>query len=271
MSNKIKWFSAALCMTVCGYLVMSRFSHNSPYAEKNIPLVCNSCIIESYCIEDVLKYAKDAGTLVAFDLDNTLVYPGQDLGSEQWFGYMLNQKLAAGKNRQEALAEVLPEYYKVHDHISLQPVESMTTSIISMLQHKGISTLALTSRSLPLIERTKVQLKELGISFAYCQEFDKELNIPLEKPAVLSNGIIFCNDNNKGRTLIKALQTCNSRPETVVFVDDKLSHVLDVQKECLLHNIHFIGIRYGKLDATAAQFDPKRAEQQYAALFNAIA
>jgi 3-deoxy-D-manno-octulosonate 8-phosphate phosphatase KdsC-like HAD superfamily phosphatase len=248
-----------------------RFSNNSPYNEKNIPLTCNSCIIESYCIEDVLKYAKDSSAIVVFDLDNTIVYPGQDLGSEQWFGYMLNQKLAAGMNRQDALAEVLPIYYKVHDHISLQPVEPSSATTISMLQKKGITTLALTSRSLPLIERTKAQLKELGISFTCSEEFNKELSIALEKQAILSNGIIFCNDNNKGKTLIKTLQTCNCRPATIVFVDDKLHHVLDVEKECLLNNIHFVGIRYGKLDAVAAQFDPKRAEQQYTALFNAIA
>lgn len=271
MSNRIKWFSIALCMVVCSYIVIFRFSHNSPYSEKNVNLVCNSCIIESYCIDDVLKYAKDSNTLVAFDLDNTLVYPGQDLGSEQWFGYMLNQKLASGMNRQDALAEVLPLYYKVHDHLSLQPVEPTSAATVSMLQHKGIPTLALTTRSLPLIERTKTQLKELGISFACSEEFNKELSIALEKQAILSNGIIFCNDNNKGKTLIKALQTCNCRPETIIFIDDKLSHVLDVEKECLLNNIHFVGIRYGKLDAIAAQFDPKRAEQQYTALFNAIA
>jgi len=271
MSNKIKWFSIVLCMVISSYIVVYRFSNHSPYTEKNIPLTCNSCIIESYCIEDVLKYAKDSSAIVVFDLDNTIVYPGQDLGSEQWFGYMLNQKLAAGMNRQDALAEVLPIYYKVHDHISLQPVEPSSATTISMLQKKGITTLALTSRSLPLIERTKAQLKELGISFTCSEEFNKELSIALEKQAILSNGIIFCNDNNKGKTLIKTLQTCNCRPETIVFVDDKLHHVLDVEKECLLNNIHFVGIRYGKLDAVVAQFDPKRAVQQYTALFNAIA
>jgi hypothetical protein len=271
MSDAVKWFLVVSCALLCGFLVSVRYTGDIFYTSKSVDPAYNSCVIESDHIEDVLKYVQDPHTLVAFDLDNTLVYPGQDLGSEQWFGYLLSQKLNYGMSRQDALAEVLPLYYKVHDRLSLRPVEPASVSTVSLLQHKGIATLALTTRSLPLIERTKIQLQELGISFAHCQEFNKELNVALEKNAVLSNGIVFCNDNNKGKTLIKVLQICNYIPRTIVFVDDKLSHVLDVEKECLLNKIRFIGIRYGKLDAIAAQFDPKRADQQYAALFNAIA
>jgi hypothetical protein len=116
---------------------------------------------------------------------------------------------------------------------------------------------------LPLVERTKIHLKETGFNFAACSLFAKNLTLQLVKPAVLTDGIIFCNDNNKGQTLLKFLEACNYKPEIIVFIDDKLNHLLDVEKECLLNKIQFIGIRYGKLDSVAAQFDPKRAEKQY--------
>jgi Protein of unknown function (DUF2608). len=102
--------------------------------------------------------------------------------------------------------------------------------------------------------------------FASSGPFAKTITIQLVKPALLTDGIIFCNDNNKGQTLLKILENCNCKPQTIVFVDDKLGHLLDVEKECLLNKIQFIGIRYGRLDYITSQFDPERAKQQYVSL-----
>jgi hypothetical protein len=178
----------------------------------------------------------------------------------------LNEKIASGLSREEALAIVLPMYFEVYNHIALSPVEPDSATVLSTLQNNGIPTVALTTRSLPLVERTKVHLKETGFNFATCNIFAKDLTLQIVKPALLTDGIIFCNDNNKGQTLLKILEACNYKPETVVFVDDKLSHLFDVENECLLNKIQFIGIRYGRLDSIAAQFDSKRAEQQYITL-----
>jgi hypothetical protein len=222
-----------------------------------------SRIVESSAINDILKFASDNKTLVVFDLDNTLIYANQEVGSDQWFFHLLNEKIASGLSREEALSVVLPMLFDVYNHMKFYPVEKEGPAVLSLLQNKGIPTVALTTRSLPLVERTRTHLKEAGFNFASCNIFAKDISIQLVKPALLTNGIIFCNDNNKGQTLLKVLELCNFKPETIVFIDDKLSHLFDVEKECLLNKIQFIGIRYGKLDSDATRFDSKQAELQY--------
>ena len=253
---------------ICGFGYIGIFQIPRFFAsQKYTPQNRTSCIIESRSIRDVLDYANNQQTIVVFDLDNTLVHPGQELGSDQWFSHIFNEKLASGMSRPDVLAFILPIYYEIYNRIALYPVEPEGPAILSTLQKKGIKTVALTTKSLPLVARTQIQLKDAGFSFAPTGCFNCELTVQLEKPALLCQGIIFCNDNNKGPTLLKILHTLNCTPKKIVFVDDKLSHLLDVEKECLLNKIEFIGIRYGKLDPVVAQFDPARAEQQYAALF----
>lgn len=266
MSKLSKKFILVICASCIAYIGIHYWPAYVSRTQDQQHTSCISRIIESSSIRDILEYAQDAKTLIVFDLDNTLVYPAQDVGSDPWFFHLLNEKIASGLTREEALAIVLPMYFEVYNHITLSPVEPDSTTILATLQNNGIPTVALTTRSLPLVERTKIHLKETGFNFSACNTFAKDLTIQLVKPAVLTDGIIFCNDNNKGQTLLKILQACNYKPETIVFIDDKLNHLFDVEKECLLNNIQFIGIRYGKLDSVAAQFDPKRAEQQYITL-----
>ncbi len=63
-----------------------------------IPLVCMdayqlasapkfSYIFESDSIQDVLQFAEH-GSMVVFDLDNTLVCPKKEVGSVQWFDHI---------------------------------------------------------------------------------------------------------------------------------------------------------------------------------------
>ena len=80
MSIKINRIARIVCLCVVSsistYYLLQFFTSNkhktdtAPYA---------SCIIESCSIRDVLDYANDQQTIVVFDLDNTLVYPKQDL------------------------------------------------------------------------------------------------------------------------------------------------------------------------------------------------
>jgi hypothetical protein len=266
MAQVFKKFALILCASTVVYVGIRYLPTYVLHTQKQQDPVYTSRILESSSIRDILWYAQNQKTLVVFDLDNTLVYANQDLGSDAWFFDVLNEKIASGLSREEALAIVLPMYYEVSNHITLSSVEPDSPAVLSTLQNNGIPTVALTTRSLPLVERTKIQVQDAGFNFAACKLFAKDLTLELVKPALLTHGIIFCNDNNKGQTLLKMLEACNFKPETIVFIDDKLSHLVDVEKECLLNKIQFIGIRYGKLDSIATQFDAKRAEQQYIAL-----
>jgi len=53
-------------------------------------------IIESDKLSAVLDYITEPETLVIFDLDNTLVRPEKELGSDEWFCHLVNKKMLEG-------------------------------------------------------------------------------------------------------------------------------------------------------------------------------
>lgn len=241
----------------------------------DLQVLCNSdefssIIIESKSIKDVLDYVKDQRTLVVFDLDNTLFYPKQDLGGDAWFSHLVKQKTSGGMSYEDAITAVLPVFFDVQNRLSLYPVEDETPFVLATLLEQKIVSLGLTSRSLPLMQRTHAQLKEAGLQLTYTPIFDRDVSFDFNRPARLNHGIMFCNNVNKGTVLVHVLHECDFKPTTVIFVDDRLNHLLEVQKECLENKMHFVGIRYGRLDEFVAQFDPARAEEQFAALLHGI-
>ena len=173
MQVKFKWITFLLCICAASYIGINHFStYFVSSKQQHSTKSYKSCIIESCSIADVLDYVDNQRTVVVFDLDNTLVHPGKDLGSDQWFSYLFKEKLATGSTVQAALEEILPLYYEVHDHILLCPVEPESPSTVSTLQKNGVITVALTSRSLPLVKRTQEQLRDAGFSFAHAKQFD---------------------------------------------------------------------------------------------------
>lgn len=221
-----------------------------------------SAIIECNSIAKVLDYVHDESTLVVFDLDNTLVHPNQELGGDQWVHYMIKQKLAEGYSESDALKATLALYYKVQEFINLYPVEPETIAVLDILAQKKVPAIALTSRSLPIMHRTLEQLKQANVSFNCMQVSNKDLKFEMEYPAVVSRGIVFCSDNPKGKALFRFIELCSISPSAIIFVDDKMSHVMNVEQECLKRQVNFVGMRYGRLDKQVQEFNPKLAEQQ---------
>ena len=89
----------------------------------------------------------------------------------------MKQQTSSGKNNSEALSQGLPLYsHKVQNIIQLYPVEEDTKQVLDTLNNKGIITLALTTRSLPLIERTTAQLHQAGLELTHSPIFDRKLN-----------------------------------------------------------------------------------------------
>jgi len=226
-----------------------------------------SYIFESDSIQDVLRFAEH-GSMVVFDLDNTLVRPEKEVGSVQWFDHMLKQKVKRGLGVEDALTELLPLSFEVQNHIDLCPVENKTVDVLQELRKKEIVTVALTARSDTLVTRTKSQLQEIDIDFNAENGFSRELTLEYPRPVLLKNGIIFCANNDKGSVLFSILTLIDYHPKKIIFVDDKLDHLFEVEKACLRNAVNFIGIRYSKLDPVVAQFDPVLAEQELSLLLD---
>src|SRR5690606_38151593 len=211
-------------------------------------------------------YLQTPDTLIAFDIDNTLARTEHELGSDQWFCYLVDQKIAQGYDYLSAISAVLPLCYYAQFNVPLIPTESNIPLLLNKLHELNIFTMGLTSRSLPLAERTHEQLLNININFYMPAIKTEELILPLLHQCIYKYEIIFTSDNDKGEALLKFLDMINYRPQCIIFVDDKMRHIQSVEKAAISRNIEYIGIRYSGCDELINNFDPIKAYMQLQAL-----
>ncbi len=221
----------------------------------------HALIVETDKLADVRNYL-EKDTLVLFDIDNTLAHPVGTIGADEWFGHMIKEQQAEGKDFMQALNMVLPIYFEVQLQIPLQLIEQNAPHFLSDLQQEGYDIMALTARSLPLVNRTICQLSAIDIDFSHNHIGPVYAIRQAPYIYMYKRGILFSGDNNKGDALIDFLDFCEIMPSKVVFIDDKLKNLHAVEDAVKKRGIEFVGIRYSKLDAYVAAFDMQQAEKE---------
>lgn len=224
---------------------------------------CLNTIIETNSIKTILEYAKNSESLVIFDVDKTLGYTGQELGSEQWAYWLVKQKLMQGEGLAQAIKSMLELYKFVHEHIELRPVEPDTVLVVNQLKERSIPAICMTGRPGNMADCTYQQITNLGISFLCPQEFDQILRVGITESAKLYKGFLCIGLAEKGTMFLQALDSVDyPNPSLVIFVDDKKESVDSVSLACKRKNIPFLGFRYGYLDNKEGPFDGQRAQEQ---------
>jgi len=220
----------------------------------------NAKIIETNNFEIISQYA-DKDTLVLFDIDNTLARPESELGSDEWFCYMIDQKIAHGYDKSSAMTAVLPLSYYALFNVPLVVTDLIVPVLLKNLTTRGIYTMGLTSRGPFLAERTYDQLINIDINFMMPPSAT-ETALQLENPLLYKYAILFVGNNDKGDALLLFLDTIGYHPSSIIFIDDKMSHVQSVEKAAISRNINYIGIRYSGCDTYINHFDPAKADMQ---------
>ena len=230
------------------------------------PLIAH--IYEHHSLKDIHDYIDHVDhhekTLVVFDLDNTLVRYANVLGSDEWFSFTLSKLIEKGYSYSQALELLLPLYFKMVHHLELSIFDDYAIDLLNYLHEHNITTIALTSRSLPIAQRTLDELARLKINFVSAEyPFNKEIHGQLTRPYYCKNGVIFCNDNDKGLVLRDLLHKLNYFPTKVIFIDDKHKYLISLQKALkeidFAWAINYIGIRYAGADHFVKAFDPTHA------------
>lgn len=219
-------------------------------------------IIETNEIESILDYAKP-NTLLLFDIDNTLMEPVQELGNDQWFRYQLKKYLKEGLSESLALKKALSEWRSIRNITKMRLIEDEAARVVQTLQEGSYMTMGLTTQGLGLSTRTVEQLEELGIDFTAHSPSKWEHFFDNGGGVLFRGGILFTAGTNKGAALLHFLQLLDYRPEQIVFINDKASHIREVEVMCEREHIPFIGLRYGALDEKVANFRSDIAEIQY--------
>lgn len=220
-------------------------------------------IVETQHFKDVLDYVSPS-TLLVIDVDDTLLVPTQTLGSDVWFVYRLEQLKAQSQDQNYALDRALAEWEAVRHLTGMKIVEEGTDRLIASLQTKNIALLGLTTQGLALATRTVEQLQAVGIDLSKGGFPQADVYFQNDGHGVLfRHGVLFTSGTKKGRALQYLLDKMDCHPSRVVFINDKLSHLKDVEDSIGAMGIEFIGLRYSHEDGRVAKFNKDIAEIQW--------
>ncbi len=221
--------------------------------------ICSSIsakIIEIKHFNESIPYlTKD--TLLILDIDDTLLVPKQMLGSDMWFEDRIKQQKGS-----EAFEKTLNEWEGIRHFTQMQVVEPGMQKNIEDLQKKEHIIIGLSTQSLTL---SKVTFKQL-----INNQIDLRITAPQEsyyfqnenKGVLYVNGILFTSGTSKGKALFQLLEKTKQKFKRIVFINDKASHLMDIEQEAEKNHVEFVGLRYGYSDFRKKSFDSRIANTQ---------
>lgn len=201
------------------------------------------------------------GTLVVLDIDDTLLIPAQMMGCDEWFMSRLKSK---EMNESDALEKTLAEWEGVRHLTKMEIVEKGTEGIVKDLQKQGYQVMGLTTQGLALATRTKLQLLENQINLSLTCPTPEDHYYLVDGHGVLfRSGILFTSNTHKGRALFGLLDRIGLKPNKIIFINDKKSHLIPVDEDSKTRGVEFVGLRYGFSDAKKAAYDDEIANYQF--------
>jgi len=211
-------------------------------------------IIELNHFKDIRSHLT-GDTVVILDIDDTLLIPVQMLGCDEWFTARLQNS---------TLEKALAEWEAIRHITEMEIVEQGTAEEVRALQGDGYTVLGLTTQGIALATRTSQQLKTCGINLRQNAPGEGDLFLSIMKHGVLyRNGILFTSGQHKGEAFFALCDAINLTPKRIVFVNDKASHLENIEETAIERNIPFVGLRYAYSDARKAAYDPEIAELQF--------
>ncbi len=214
-------------------------------------------IMQLKTMKDVETIVADADqdTLVVFDIDDTLTFPGDPAFD-----------LPNLKKYRHIMAPIKENWTPHHKLVAINLMaidealllDSDAPALIQALQERGVPTIALTAIIAGKIEDRedmnslrKKQLAQHQIDFSKTAPhtdrmiFD-QLKSFLNHHPVSEHGIIVANgiENSKGEVLLEYLKLCNHNPKKIIFIDDTLKHVESMVEPLKQQGIEYTGIHF---------------------------
>ncbi len=194
--------------------------------------------------EFVTKKKADLGAeavLVVYDFDNTLMAMNQDAGSDQWYNWQ-KEVIKAG-NKKEAWVSNQSDLYELHYKLfalgKMHATEKETPAVVKAIQDMKVKSIVLTSRGDLYRNDVQMELDRIGTSFkasaigpegGYPSTFKPE-GIENAREVSYQDGIVMGSGQNKGQILRWLLKKTGSQFKAIVFVDDTLKNIENVEKE----------------------------------------
>lgn len=229
-----------------------------------LPLSLRAEIIEISNFHCFKEHVKEPGTLCLVDIDDTCLIPCQTLGTDVWFIDRWTGFERDGFSKNEAIDLALAEWEAIRHLTKVKLVEEGTDQIISELQGEGVVMMGLTTQGLALATRTRSQLAALGIDLSKTAPYSHQDHYFLNGHGVLyRSGILYTSGTEKGPALEKLLSLLEMRPTRIVFINDKQTHLCDIERSANKLGIPFTGLRYSYSDERVKNYDPEIARIQF--------
>jgi hypothetical protein len=203
-------------------------------------------------------------TLVMLDIDDTLLITSQMLGCDEWFMHRIAACQKEGMDFSGALEKTIAEWEAIRHLTKMEIVEPGTEAIIDSLQKQGFTVMGLTTQGLALATRTVQQLQEKGIDLSKTSPGNKEAYLQIGGHGVIyRKGILFTSGRHKGEAFFQLCSQLGYHPKRIVFVNDKASHIKEIESAAAQRQVPFLGLRYSYSDARKARFDSEIADYQF--------
>ena len=227
-----------------------------------LPLSSEAKIIETVTIETVIPLMDEA-TWIVVDLDNTVFEGKQALGHTEWFYDKAYALMDKGMTLEEATRECYPEWIEIQKVCPVKPVEAAFIPALKNAQQQNIVTMGLTHRQPSLADSTIAQLGSLDFSFQPTAPFKNTFVVPSPTRTIYKEGVLFTGEyNKKGEIFIRFLSLIGQKPKKMIFIDDKRSHVEDVERAATEQGIECIGVHFRAIEYAEKVYYPEVAEFQ---------
>lgn len=219
-------------------------------------------IIEVAHFQEIENYLSNE-MLVVFDIDDTLLIPTQTLGTDVWFRYRVEQHLKKNHSYKIAFEKALAEWEAIRHLTEVKIVETGSQKIIAKMQDQNIPIIGLTTQGLALATRTVQQLLSLEVDLSKTAPSKKDHYFINQQGVLFRHGILFTAGTNKGIALLTLCDLIDIHPKKILFINDKESHLKEVEAVVLANEISFIGLRYNFRDEEINNFSEEIATIQW--------
>jgi orotate phosphoribosyltransferase len=242
---------------------MNRFFYVVLLALLTTHIAVHAKIIETAHFKDLHTHiSKDS--LIILDIDDTLLITKQMLGCDEWFMARLQEAEQNGLTKNQALETTLAEWEAIRHLTKMEIVETGSDAIIKKLQDEGYTVMGLTTQGLALATRTSTQLQENGINLLGSAPHKTDECIIVNGHTILyRNGILFTSGTSKGTALFSLCEKIGYTPKQIVFINDKATHLKDIEDVAHVKGVEFIGLRYAYSDLKKQAFNPEIAHHQF--------
>ncbi len=202
-------------------------------------------------------------TLVILDIDDTLLIHKQMLGCDEWFLRRVKFYQDAGMSIVDSVEKSVIEYNMIHYLTEMEIVEPGIDSVVDRIQKMPCRVMGLTTRGFCVALCTGRQLRKNNIDLTKTAPSSQDYYFQMGNEGILyKNGVLFTAGTHKGEAFFHLCDAIDYLPKRIIFVNDKASHLAQVEEIAKSRNIPFIGLRYAYSDSRKATFNSEIANYQ---------